>query len=83
MSMGDIWFTSLGSNGGCWVIVVVVALFFSEKNSVGDFRQNKINLSLFVYMRHTPNKKGHAISAKKKVQDVRVFLHMTYTFLGH
>ena len=59
MSVGAICFTSSGSNGGCWVVLVFPRLFFFWKNEF-----------CFPHTRLTPKKKFHrkknATYAKKK-----------------
>ena len=76
MSVGAICFTSSGSNGGCWVVLVFPRLFFGKwvffshtrltpkKKSLRDLHQKKISVEKKT--RLTPKKKVYATYAKKK-----------------
>ena len=61
MSVRAICFTSSGSNGGCWVVLVFPRLFFFGKNEffcpIRDLRQKK----------KIPSKKKRDLRQKKKV----------------
>ena len=74
MSVGAICFTSSGSNGGCWVVLVFPRLFFflekrgffshtrlTEKKSLRNLHQKKI----------FPSKKKTQLTPKKKLRDLR------------
>ena len=72
MSVGAIGFTSSGSNGGCWVVLVFPHLFFgkkgfffpyviyAKKKSLRDLHQKKISVE-----------EKNATKAKKKVTQLR------------
>ena len=77
MSVGAICFTSSGSNGGCWVVLVFPLPFFVEKwvfFPIRDLRQKKKvyatytqkKISVEKKTRLTPKKKSYATYAKKK-----------------
>ena len=53
MSVGAICFTSSGSNGGCWVVLLFPRLFFGK-------------MGFFSHTRLTPKKKVYATYTKKK-----------------
>ena len=55
MSVGAICFTSSGSNGGCWVVLVFPRLFFGK---MGFF---------FPYATYAKKKKVYATYTKKKI----------------
>ena len=59
MSVGAICFTSSGSNGGCWVVLVFPRLFFFF------FLEKWV---FFPHTRLTPRKKIYATYAKKKIK---------------
>ena len=79
MSVGAICFTSSGSNGGCWVVLVFPRLFFLWKNgfffpirdlcpkkkSLRDLHQKKINFRRKKNATYA-KKKSYATYAKKK-----------------
>ena len=69
MSVGAICFTSSGSNGGCWVVLVFPRLFFYfEKTSfftIRHLRQRKFFPSK-KRTRLTPKKKVTRLTPKKK-----------------
>ena len=68
MSVGAICFTSSGSNGGCWVVLVFPRLFFSGK--MGFFfpyaTYAKKKISVEKKTRLTPKKKLRDLRQKKK-----------------
>ena len=76
MSVGAICFTSSGSNGGCWVVLVFPRLFFGKMGffSIRDLRQKKMftrltpkkKISVEKKTRLTPKKKSYTTYAKKK-----------------
>ena len=74
MSVGAICFTSSGSNGGCWVVLVSPRLFFFLEKWVfffiRDLRQKKK-----VYATYTKKKisveKKRDLRQKKKPRDLR------------
>ena len=76
MSVGAICFTSSGSNGGCWVVLVFPRLYFFflekwvffphtrltlKKKSLRDLHQKK----------NFPSKKKRDLRQKKKLRDLR------------
>ena len=81
MSVGAICFTSSGSNGGCWVVLVFPRLFlffyfFLEKRvffPIRELRQQK------KFMRLTPKKKfslkKNAIYVKKNKKATYAYFH--------
>ena len=84
MSVGALCFTSSGSNGGCWVVLVFPRLFvFFWKNGfffpIRDLRQKK-------FTRLTPKKfsvekKRDLRQKKDKKSDLRLFPQSSYAFL--
>ena len=68
MSVGAICFTSSGSNGGCWVVLVFPRLFFGK---MGFFSPYATYAKKKKFTRLTPKKnfrrKKNATYAKKKV----------------
>ena len=74
MSVGAICFTSSGSNGGCWVVLVFPRLLFgkmgfffpyatyAKKKSLRDLHQKKKN---------SVEKKNATYAKKKKLRDLR------------
>ena len=74
MSVGAICFTSSGSNGGCWVVLVYppplfcfLFVFFLKK-------------AFFFPCATYPPKKGHATYTTKKSQS-RLFPQLSYAFI--
>ena len=65
MSVGAICFTSSGSNGGCWVVLVFPRLFFGK---MGFFFPYATYAKKKKFTRLTPKKK---ISVEKKKRDLR------------
>ena len=65
MSVGAICFTSSGSNGGCWVVLVFPRLFFGK---MGFFFPYATYAKKKKFARLTPKKK---ISVEKKNRDLR------------
>ena len=74
MSVGAICFTSSGSNGGCWVVLVFPRLFFGK---MGFFSPYATYAKKKRFTRLTPKKKKfrrkkNATDAKKKkLRDLR------------
>ena len=74
MSAGAICFTSSGSNGGCWVLLVSPRLFFLEKSF---FFHKRLTPKKKVYSTYTkkknkfPSKKNATYAKKKKLCDLR------------
>ena len=77
MSVGAICFSSSGSNGGCWVVLVFPRLIFGKmgfffpyatyakkKKSLRDLHKKKFPSKKKT--RLTPKKKSYATYAKKK-----------------
>ena len=82
MSVGAICFTSSGSNGGCWVVLVFPRLFFEKWGFFSHTRltpkkkkyptYTKKKISVEKKTRLTPKKKVYATYAKKKkLRDLR------------
>ena len=93
MSVGAICFTSSGSNGGCWVVLVFPRLFFwkngfffpirdlrQKKKSIRDLHPKKKNFRRKKKRDLRPKKKSYATYAKKK-SDLRFFPQSSYAFL--
>ena len=89
MSAGAICFTSSGSNGGCWVVLVPPLPAFLEKGfffirnlrqktSLQDLRQKT---SFCQNSRLTPKGKLHGLRQKKTKSGLCLFLQSSYTFL--
>ena len=92
MSVGAICFTSSGSNGGCWVVLVFPHLFFGKK---GFFSHTRLVPKKKVYAAYTkknflsekktrlaPRKKVMRLMPKKKYKsDLRLFPQSSYAFL--
>ena len=70
MSVGAICFTSSGSNGGCWVVLVFPRLFFLWKNEfffpIRDLRQKKKVYATYTKKKKFPSKKKPDLRQKKK-----------------
>ena len=70
MSLGAICFTSSGSNGGCWVVLVFPRLFFFLEKwifpPIRDLCQKKKVYATYTKKKF-PSKKKNAAYAKKKV----------------
>ena len=90
MSVGATCFTSPGSNGGYWVVLVFPRLFFLEKGfffpyatcakkSLRDLQQKKVKFCR-KKTRLTPKKKDNAACATKK-SELRLFPQSSYAFL--
>ena len=89
MSVGAICFTSSGSKGGCWVVLVCPCLFFFGKQ--GFFPHTRLTPKKKVYVTYTkkkPIEKNNATCAKKKLRDLRqkkselrLFPQSSYAFL--
>ena len=86
MSVGAICFTSSGSNGGCWVVLVFPRLFFLEKWVF--FPHTRLTPKKKKFTRLTPkkkfpSKKKRDLRQKKKQQksDLRLFPQSSYAFL--
>ena len=76
MSVGAICFTSSGSNGGCWVVLVFPHLFFFLKNGfffpIRDLRQKKKVYATYTKKKINFRRKKNATYAKKKkLRDLR------------
>ena len=73
MSVGAICFTSSGSNGGCWVVLVFPRLFFLEQGfffSIHDFQQKTF----------PSKKKKRDLRQKKKLRDLLQKKNKTATY---
>ena len=74
MSVGAICFTSSGSNGGCWVVLVFPRLFFGK---MGFFFPYATYAKKKKFTRLTPKKKisvekkNATYAKKKKLRDLR------------
>ena len=93
MSVGAICFTSSGSNGGCWVVLVFPRLFFGKMGfflPIRDLRQKK-KFTRLTQKKINFRRKKSAAYAKKKVtrltpkkkykSDLRLFPQSSYAFL--
>ena len=92
MSVGAICFTSSGSNGGCWVVLVFPCLFFGK---MGFFSPYATYAKKKKFTRLTPKKKISVekkrdlrqkkkvtrLTPKKKKSDLRLFPQSSYAFL--
>ena len=71
MSVGAICFTSSGSNGGCWVVLVFPRLFFFGKNGfffpIRDLRQKKKVYATYTKKKINFRRKKRNLRQKKKV----------------
>ena len=72
MSVGAICFTSSGSNGGCWVVLVFPRLFFFFwKNGfffpIRDLRPKRKIYATYTKKKKFPSKKKRDLRPKKKV----------------
>ena len=93
MPVGAICFTSSGSNGGCWVVLVFPCLFFAKmgffspyatyakKKSLRDLDQKK-NIRRKKNATYAKKKKVTRLTPKKK-SDLRLFPQSSYAFLVH
>ena len=91
MSVGAICFTSSGSNGGCWVVLVFPRLFLWKNGfffPIRDLRKKKSIRDLHPKKKF-PSKKKRDLHPKKKVtrltpkkkSDLRLFPQLSYAFL--
>ena len=75
MSVGAICFTSSGSNGGCWVVLVFPRLFFWKNgffSPIRDLRQKKKVYATYTKKKNFPSKKKTRLTPKKKkLRDLR------------
>ena len=83
MSVGAICFTSSGSNGGCWVVLVFPRLLFWKNGvffPICDLRQKKSLRDL--HQKKNFRRIKNATYAKKKYNtDLRLFPQWSYAFL--
>ena len=84
MSVGAICFTSSGSNGGCWVVLVFLRLFFLEKWVF--LSHTRLTPKKKKFTRLTPKKKisvgkkNVTYASKKKLRDLRQKKKATYAY---
>ena len=76
MSVGAICFTSSGSNGGCWVVLVFPRLFFFFFGKMGFFfpyatYAKKKSLRDLHQKKNFRRKKKRDLRQKKKLRDLR------------
>ena len=91
MSVGAICFTSSGSNGGCWVVLVFPRLFFgkmgffspyatyAKKKKFRRLTPKKKKFPSKKKTRLTPKKKSYATYAKKKKKATYAYFHNRVT----
>ena len=69
MSVGAICFTSSGSNGGCWVVLVFPRLFFGKMgffSPYATYAKKKKVYATYTKRKKFPSKKKRALRQKKK-----------------
>ena len=74
MSVGAICFTSSGSNGGCWVVLVFPRLFFGKMgffSPYATYAKKKKSLRDLHQKKKFPSKKKRDLRQKKSLRDLR------------
>ena len=74
MSVGAICFTSSGSNGGCWVVLVFPRLFFGK---MGFFFPYATYTKKKKFTRLTPKKKKFPSKKKRNLRQKKKFTRLT------
>ena len=70
MSVGAICFTSSGSNGGCWVVLLFPRLFFGKMGfffPYATYAKKKKVYATYTKKKKFPSKKKRDLRQKKKV----------------
>ena len=74
MSVGAICFTSSGSNGGCWVVLVFPRLFFGKMGfffPYATYAKKKKVYATYTKKKISVEKKNATYAKKKKLRDLR------------
>ena len=85
MSVGAICFTSSGSNGGCWVVLVFPRLFLWKNGfffPIRDLRQKKKKSIRDLHQKKniSAEKKNATYAQKKKLRGLRQKKKATYAY---